>query len=181
MSPADKDEYAGRTVSRSTPSSGGTTREVGTVQLTDLSVRAIGLYQKQSELTDRLWAYFGTYSGMAVLAGLLAPILAENSLIPTGSNYMIALFCLTVFCYAIFSYSNREALKVSQEALGLIAAQAAVASGIPLVVVKTARAMSFHKLVSLVILVTMVVGFVSAASVEIRSKTMAPTTAAPAR
>lgn len=155
--------------------------EPGTAQLTDLSVRAIGLFQKQSELTDRLWSYFGTYSGMAVLAAMLAPILAHNALVPSGSLFMNALYALAMVAYMLFSHSNREAVQISQAALLRIASQATVASGIPLDAVKTPRAMMFHKAVSHLIVLTMFVGFCSAASPAIRSLTMSPTAAAPAR
>ncbi|MDM0014783.1 hypothetical protein QTH87_20230 [Variovorax sp. J22P168] len=164
MSNYETDPYRGRAISPDGPPV-ERAREQDTVQLTDLSARAISLFQKQSELTDKLWAYFGTYSGMAMLAALGAPILAQNGLLPSNSTfYLITLFSLATLAYFVFAYSNRESLNVAQEALGRMAAQATVASGIPFAVVKTPRAMAFHKCISWIILCTLVVGFWSAVS-----------------
>lgn len=137
-------------------------KEKDTVQLTDLSVRAIGLYQKQAELTDRLWSYFGTISSFAALVALAAPLLAKAQWLPARSWYTVSLLVLIVLGYFAFTIGNRLALKVSQEALERIAAQAQVASGIGLDVIKPAKAVLFHRLVSLLVLAIMVVGFVIA-------------------
>jgi len=150
----------GRPVSSNEPTEGV---EKGTVQLTDLSVRAIGLYQKQAELTDRLWSYFGTNSAIATLIALAAPILAEADWLPTNNAYVRALLALAVVAYYAFSIGNRQALKVSQEALERIAAQAQAASGIELEVIKPAKAMFFQRVVSLMTVVIMVTGFAIAA------------------
>lgn len=146
----------GRPVSPSEPTDAP---EGGTVQLSDLSVRAISLYQKQAELTDRLWSYFGTNSAFAVLAALAAPLLANANILPRGSPYLSMLLVLTVLAYLAFSIGNRQALKVSQEALERIAAQAEVASGIRLEVVKPPKAIAFHAIVSGLVLLIMAVGF----------------------
>lgn len=143
-----------------------------TTQLSDLSARAIGLFQKQSELTDKLWSYFGTYSGMAVLAALIAPILAHNNLLPSPSSFMNALYVLSGVAYGLFAYSSREAVQISQGALLRIAAQAAVASGIPLDAVKTKRALAFHRWISRLVLLTMIVGFLMAAIPAFRAMGM---------
>lgn len=132
--------------------------ESGAVQLSDLSARAISLYQKQAELTDRLWSYFGTNSAYAVLAALAAPLLAHVKFLPRGWPY-VGLLCLAVLAYLAFSIGNRQALKVSQEALERIAAQAEVASGIRLEVVKPPKAVLFHWVVSAVVVIIMGVGF----------------------
>lgn len=138
--------------------------EQGTVQLTDLSVRAIGLYQRQAELTDRLWSYFGTNSAFAILAALTAPVLAGTGWLRGESSHMYvrALLALAVLAYFGFSLGNREALRVSQEALERIATQAQAASGIELEVIKPAKALLFHKVVSALTLALMVTGFVVA-------------------
>jgi hypothetical protein len=146
----------GRPVSSSNSSQGP---EKDTVQLSDLSVRAIALYQKQAALTDRLWSYWGTNSAFATLVALVAPVLSSNGLFPSQSVFMRALLVLAVLAYLAFTSGNRQALRVSQEALERIAAQATVASGIRLEVVKPAKALLFHKLVSTVIFAIMVVGF----------------------
>ena len=134
-----------------------------TVQLTHLSVRAISLYQKQAELTDRLWSYFGTNSAFATLVALIAPILSQNRLLPQ-SYFLRILLGLTILAYWAFSLGNRQSLKVSQEALERIAAQAQAASGIELKIIKPAKALLFHKVVSLVVTAIMIVGFVMATS-----------------
>lgn len=144
--------------------------EADTVLLTDLSARAISLFQKQSELTDKLWAYFGTYSGVALLAALGAPIFAQNGLLFSDLKYYsIILFSLLAVAYWIFSYSNRESLSVAQEALGRMASQATVSSGIPFAVIKTSRAMAFHRSISTIVLLSLVVGFYSAVVPGFRS------------
>lgn len=146
----------GRSISPNGPTD---SPESGTVQLTGLSVRAISLYQKQAELTDRLWSYFGTNSAYAVLGALAAPLLANAGILPRGELYVSLLLCLVVVAYLAFSIGNRQALKVSQEALERIAAQAEVASGIRLEIVKPSKAIAFHKIVSTLVLLITVVGF----------------------
>jgi len=138
--------------------------EQGTVQLTDLSVRAIGLYQRQAELTDRLWSYFGTNSAFAILAALAAPVLAGGGWFRWESShaYVRVLLGLAVLAYYGFSAGNRQALRVSQEALERIATQAQAASGIELEVIKPAKALLFHRLVSFLTLALMITGFVIA-------------------
>ena len=133
--------------------------EEGTVQLTDLSVRAISLYQKRAELTDWLWSYFGTNSAFAVLAALAAPLLERAGVLPRDWAYLNWLLGLAVLAYFAFSLGNRHALRVSQEALERIAAQAEVASGIRLEVVRPVNAVFFHKTVSGLVTVIMVFGF----------------------
>jgi len=129
------------------------------VQLTDLSVRAISLYQQQAELTDRLWSYFGTNSALATLASLVAPMVARAGWLPTQDAYVRTLLTLTIVAYYAFTAGNRQALRVSQEALERIAAQAQAASGIELEVIKPAKALFFHRIVSLFVLAIMTVGF----------------------
>ena len=65
--------------------------------------------------------------------------------------------------YDAFSVGNRQALKVSQNALERIAAQAQAASGIELEVIKPAKAIFFPCLVSLITVVMMIMGFAIAA------------------
>lgn len=147
---------AGRAVSPSTPT-GNSERD--TVQLTDLSVRAISLYQQQAELTDRLWSYFGTNSALATLASLIAPMVARAGWLVTQDFYVRALLALTIVAFYAFSTGNRQALRVSQRALERIAAQAQAASGIELEVIKPAKALFFHAVVSFFVLAIMAVGF----------------------
>lgn len=133
--------------------------EAGTVQLTELSVRAIALYQKQAELTDRLWSYFGSNSMFATLVALAAPVFARMGWLPTDGVYLRVLLGLAVVAYYAFCVGNRQALEVSQEALERIAAQAQMASGIELKVIRPAKALLFHRVVSLMIAVIMLTGF----------------------
>jgi len=156
-----RETKSGRPISDNEPSQ---PTESGAVKLTDLSVRSISLYQKQAELTDRLWSYFGTNSALAVLAGLVAPLLARGGLLPGDELYVRILLGLAAVAYLAFSTGNRTALLISQEALERIAAQAAVASGIPLEVVKPARAKVFHQVVSALVFAIVSAGFVIAAS-----------------
>jgi hypothetical protein len=70
---------------------------------------------------------------------------------------------LLVLAYVAFSQGNRQALRVSQDALERIAAQAQLSSGIKFEVILTARGLLFHRVVSLITIALMTVGFSSAA------------------
>ena len=140
--------------------------ESGTVLLTDLSVRAIALYQKQAELTDRLWSYFGINCTAAIVVGLAAPILATRGWFPVSDSYLAALLLLLVGAFTSFTIGNRRALLVSQAALQRIAAQAQMASGIELEVIRPDNAASFHKIVTLVVLCAMGTGLFMAYNMQ---------------
>jgi len=132
------------------------------VLLTEFSVRAIGLYQKQAELADRLWSYFGSMSFFAIILSLAAPIFRQRELLPPTGAYLEVLLLLIVVAYWAFSVGNRSALRQSQEALERIAAQAQMASGIKLRVVRPRDAAFFHTIVSLITLLSLTVGFAQA-------------------
>jgi hypothetical protein len=129
------------------------------VVLDGFSVRAIGLYQKQAELTDRLWSYFGSLSFFAILLALTAPVFRMRGWLPHKSGYFVVLICLVLVAYFAFSVGNRSSLRQSQEALERIAAQAQMASGIKLRVIRPKDAAFFHGLVTLITLAIMIVGF----------------------
>lgn len=122
----------------------------GSVQLTELTVQVIGLYQDQSALTDRLWIDFGKFSGIAVLLSLAAPVLARLGWLPTETVYGRLLLWATAVVYIAFSIGNGHALRVAQDALERIAAQAQMASSIRLEVIRPASAVLFQRLLSIV-------------------------------
>lgn len=132
----------------------------GTVRLTSLGVAVIGLFQKQAELTDRLWTYFASVSLTGVLVALVGAVLAQQDLLPARTFLLGFLLVMLVVAYLFFSAGNRKALVTAQEVLVTLAGQARAQSGVELRRPSSPKAAKFfHVVVTLLVAVIMSVGF----------------------
>jgi hypothetical protein len=86
-------------------------------EITQLSIKAIEVYQIQGQLVSRLWAYFNQYTSMLVLIGLAAVAFRDTVIIKNLPNTFAA---IVGAAYLIFSFGNHQALSHAADELFIL-------------------------------------------------------------
>jgi hypothetical protein len=83
-------------------------------EITELSVKAIELYQIQGQLIDRIWAYLSQYSAMLILIGFIAVAFRGTAVVANMPTLAASVPALT---YILFCFGNHRSLSLSMDEL----------------------------------------------------------------
>ena len=152
-SPADYPDSDGEASYRYPPVS-----DDGSVLLTQIGVRTIELYQKQSAAMGRQWSIYLVNSLVAILLAICIPIAARNNLAFRPGPMEIVPNAISIIAYAIFSIASGRGIYEAQDVLRQIAAQASLATNLRIKPALPARVRLFQMIMSALVIYIMVLG-----------------------
>ena len=108
------------------------------VQLTEIGAKMVEIYQKQAELSDRVWSYFSQYTTMLIVLSFLLLLYGPNIKAPWW------VWAVPFVGYVIFACGNHRALKSSLDELFMLRGAAVGKSGLRLQKIEPSSHRRFH-------------------------------------